>query len=178
MTPGARQDKGDRLRSSADGVHGSSRRGWSLIATTAREEWVGIALGMLAGLLYTAGRVAVPLLIQLGLDRGVQEGGPLLPWSLAIVGAGLFSATFLGFRRYLAFRNARIIEARLRDRIFAHVQRLHFSFHDANATGELMSRGNTDLQHFQNFVTLVPLTFGNFLIVVTVTIIMLILQPL
>lgn len=178
MTPGARQDKGDRLRSSADGVHGSSRRGWSLIATTAREEWVGIALGMLAGLLYTAGRVAVPLLIQLGLDRGVREGGPLLPWSLAIVGAGLFSATFLGFRRYLAFRNARIIEARLRDRIFAHVQRLHFSFHDANATGELMSRGNTDLQHFQNFVTLVPLTFGNFLIVVTVTIIMLILQPL
>ncbi len=133
---------------------------------------------MIAGLLYTAGRVAVPLLIQLGLDRGIRDGGPLLPWALAIAGAGLFSATFLGVRRYLAFRNARVIEARLRDRIFAHVQRLHFAFHDANATGELMSRGNTDLQHFQNFVTLVPLTFGNALVVVTVTVIMLILQPL
>jgi len=133
---------------------------------------------MVAGLLYTAGRVAIPLLIQLGLDRGVRDGEPLLPWSLAIVGAGLFSACFLGLRRYLAFRNARVIEARLRDRIFAHVQRLHFAFHDANATGELMSRGNTDLQHFQNFVTLVPLTFGNVLIVVTVTIIMVVLQPL
>ena len=132
---------------------------------------------MVAGLLYTAGRVAVPLLIQLGLDRGIRGGGPLLPWSLAIAGAGLFSATFLGVRRYLAFRNARVIEARLRDRIFAHLQRLHFAFHDANATGELMSRGNTDLQHFQDFVTLVPLTFGNFLVVVTVTVIMLILQP-
>ena len=166
----------DRLRSSA-GVHASSRDGWALIASTAREEWGGIALGMVAGLLYTAGRVAVPLLIQLGLDRGIRDGDPLLPWSLAIVAAGLFSAIFLGARRFLAFRNARIIEARLRDRIFAHVQRLHFSFHDANATGELMSRGNTDLQHFQNFVTLVPLTFGNLLIVVTVTVIMLILQP-
>jgi len=133
---------------------------------------------MVAGLLYTAGRVAIPLLIQLGLDRGVRDGEPLLPWSLAIVGAGLFSACFLGLRRYLAFRNARVIEARLRDRIFAHVQRLHFAFHDENATGELMSRGNTDLQHFQNFVTLVPLTFGNVLIVVTVTIIMVVLQPL
>jgi ATP-binding cassette subfamily B protein len=177
-TPDGKSELGDRLRSSADGVEGSSRAGWALIAATAREEWPGIAFGMLAGLLYTAGRVAVPLLIQLGLDRGVNDGEPLLPWSLAIVGAGLFSACFLGLRRYLAFRNARIIEARLRDRIFAHVQRLHFSFHDANATGELMSRGNTDLQHFQNFVTLVPLAFGNVLIVVMVTIIMLVLHPL
>ncbi len=132
---------------------------------------------MLAGLMWTAGRVAVPFFIKLGLDRGIRDGGPLLPWSLAIAAAGLVSAVFLGVRRYLAFRNARIIEARLRDRIFAHIQRLHFSFHDANATGELMSRGNTDLQHFQNFIVLVPLTFANFLIVVTVTVIMLILQP-
>ena len=159
-------------------MEGSSRAGWALIASTARDQWPGLVFGMVAGLLYTAGRVAIPLLIQLGLDRGVRDGEPLLPWSLAIVGAGLFSACFLGLRRYLAFRNARVIEARLRDRIFAHVQRLHFAFHDANATGELMSRGNTDLQHFQNFVTLVPLTFGNVLIVVTVTIIMVVLQPL
>ena len=117
------------MRSSADGVEGSSRAGWALIASTARDQWPGLVFGMVAGLLYTAGRVAIPLLIQLGLDRGVRDGEPLLPWSLAIVGAGLFSACFLGLRRYLAFRNARVIEARLRDRIFAHVQRLHFAFH-------------------------------------------------
>lgn len=133
---------------------------------------------MLASIGWTAGRVAVPYLVQLGLDQGIREDGPLLKWSMMIVIAGLVSAVFLGLRRYLAFRNARIIEARLRDRIFAHIQRLHFAFHDANATGELMSRGNTDLQHFQNVVVLVPLTFGNFLIVVSVTTIMVILQPL
>ncbi|MEM7139567.1 MAG: ABC transporter ATP-binding protein [Actinomycetota bacterium] len=177
LTATASEGTGDRLRSSGDTADTSSRSGWALIWSTSREEWRGIALGMLAGLLWTAGRVAVPLLIQLGLDRGVEDGGRLLPWSLAILGAGAFSAIFLGVRRWLAFRNARIIEARLRDRIFAHVQRLHFAFHDANATGELMSRGNTDLQHFQNFIVLVPLTFANFLIVVTVTVIMVILQP-
>jgi ATP-binding cassette subfamily B protein len=116
-------------------------------------------------------------MVQLGLDRGVRQDGPLLKWVLLILGAGFVSAIFLGVRRYLAFRNARIIEAKLRDRIFAHIQRLHFSFHDANATGELMSRGNTDLQHFQNVVVLIPLTFGNFLIVCSVTVIMLIIQP-
>lgn len=132
---------------------------------------------MLASIAWTAGRVTVPLMVQLGLDRGVRDDGPLLTWVLLILGAGLVSAVFLGVRRYLAFRNARIIEAKLRDRIFAHVQRLHFAFHDANATGELMSRGNTDLQHFQNVVVLIPLTFGNFLIVCSVTVIMLIIQP-
>ncbi|MEZ5168047.1 MAG: ABC transporter ATP-binding protein [Acidimicrobiales bacterium] len=133
---------------------------------------------MLASLVWTAGRVAVPRLVQLGLDRGVKQGGPLLGWALWITAAGLVSAVFLGIRRYLAFRNARVIEAKLRDRLFAHIQRLHFSFHDANATGELMSRGNTDLQSFQNVVVLVPLTFGNALIVVSVTVIMLLTQPL
>jgi ATP-binding cassette subfamily B protein len=132
---------------------------------------------MLASVLWTAGRVTVPLLVQLGLDRGVREDGPLLRWVVMILVAGSVSAVFLGVRRYLAFRNARIIEARLRDRLFAHIQRLHFSFHDANATGELMSRGNTDLQHFQNVVVLIPLTFGNFLIVCSVTVIMLVIQP-
>ena len=148
-----------------------------LIWRTAVEEKWGVLLGMLASILWTAGRGTVPLMVQLGLDRGVRQDGPLLKWVLLILGAGFVSAVFLGVRRYLAFRNARIIEAKLRDRIFAHIQRLHFSFHDANATGELMSRGNTDLQHFQNVVVLVPLTFGNFLIVCSVTVIMLVIQP-
>ncbi len=172
------QEKGhDQLTSADDAPTSTGRAGWLLIWETAKEEKVGIILGMLASLAWTAGRVSVPLLVQLSLDRGVREDGPLLKWSLLIVVAGLVSAVFLGARRYLAFRNARIIEARLRDRIFAHIQRLHFSFHDANATGELMSRGNTDLQHFQNVVVLVPLTFGNLLIVISVTVIMLFIQP-
>ena len=74
-------------------------------------------------------------------------------WSLLVLARGACSGVCFGIRRYVAFRNARLIEARLRDRLFAHIQRLHFSFHDANATGDLMSRANTDLQHFQNVIT-------------------------
>ncbi len=132
---------------------------------------------MLAALFWTAGRVAVPRLIQLSIDHGIEGDDPLLPWSLAVAGAGLVSGVSLGARRYMAFRNARVVEARYRDRLFAHIQRLHIAYHDVTATGELMSRANTDLQQFQNVVTVVPVTVGNLLIVIAAVVIMLILHP-
>ena len=161
----------------------SSAAGWRLLAETMRRQRVGLAVGMLIGLTWAAGRVAIPLLVQLGIDRGIEDGQSGDPsrlwwWAIAILIAGLVSGTMLGLRRYTAFYNARLIEARLRDRIFAHLQRLHFSFHDANATGDLMSRANTDLQQFQNFVTMVPMMTGSLVTIVAVTVIMFIAQPL
>ncbi len=141
------------------------------------EQRVGLLLGMFVALTWTAGRVAVPRLIQLAIDRGIEGDDPLLPWSLAVAGAGVVSGVALGARRFVAFRNARVIEARYRDRLFAHIQRLHIAYHDVTATGELMSRANTDLQQFQNVVTVVPITLGNFLIVAASVVIMLLLHP-
>ena len=45
--------------------------------------------------------------------------------------------------------------------MFAHLQRLHFAFHDGQQTGQLMSRANNDLQQIQNFIVLIPLTISN-----------------
>jgi ATP-binding cassette, subfamily B, bacterial len=156
----------------------SSAAGWQLLRSALHEQRAGLFLGMVVAMTWAAGRVAVPLLVQLGIDRGIEQGGSMVGWSLAILGAGAVSGVMLGLRRYLAFWNARTVEARLRDRLFAHIQRLHFAFHDANATGDLMSRANTDLQQFQNVVTQVPVLTGNAITVVAVTIIMIIVQPL
>jgi ATP-binding cassette, subfamily B, bacterial len=152
--------------------------GWSLLWRTISAQRSGIALGMLAALGWTVARVAVPRLVQWGIDDAVVGTGSLVVAAGTIAAAGAVSAVFLGLRRYLAFRNARLAEARLRDRLFAHVQRLHFSYHDATATGDLMSRANTDLQQFQNFLTLIPITTGNALTVLAVLVIMLSTQPL
>ena len=73
---------------------------------------------------------------------------------------------FTGLRRYWAFQVSRRTETDLRDRLFAHLQRLHFAFHDQAQTGQLMSRANTDLQQIQSFVVMIPLTISN---VVTVS---------
>ena len=151
--------------------------GWSLVRRAMAEEWFGITVGMVVALAWTAGRVAVPWLVQQAIDRGIETEGALLPWVIAITLAGVVSGIFTGLRRYWAFRNARRVEARFRDRIFAHVQRLHFAFHDAVQTGDLMSRANTDLQHFQNFITMLPVTAGNFVVVATVSVLLFVIEP-
>ncbi len=151
--------------------------GWTLLRSSIREERKGLALGMGVSLVWSASRVAIPLLIQLAIDRGIEQKQGLAVWASLIAAAGVVSAVFLGLRRYVAFFNARLVEAKLRDRIFTHIQRLHFAFHDAMATGDLMSRANTDLQHFQNFITLIPLTAGSVTVVAAATVIMFVLQP-
>ncbi|MGF1595426.1 MAG: ABC transporter ATP-binding protein [Acidimicrobiales bacterium] len=142
-----------------------------------RAEWKGLAIGMAVALGWTAARVAVPWLVQQAIDDGIQRDGALVRWFLILTAAGAASAAFTGLRRYWAFRNARRVEMTLRDRLFAHVQRLHFAFHDSVQTGDLMSRANTDLQHFQNFITMVPVTAGNVVVVIAVTVILLVTAP-
>ena len=164
-------DAGDDARSGRDG--------WRLIVELLRDQRRGIGLGVLVGLCWTVGKVAVPLLVSLAIDRGIEaeDRSALLHWSLAIAGAGLLAATFTGLRRYLAFRESRWAETTLRDRLFAHLQRLHFTFHDTTHTGDLMSRANTDLQQIQHLVVLIPLTVSNAVTVVAVVVILLSLDP-
>lgn len=154
--------------------------GWRLIAGACRARRTGIALGVLVGLAWTAGKVSVGLLVQRAFDRGIEADdlGALRGWALAIAAAAVVVATFTGLRRYLAFREARWIEADLRERLFAHLQRLHFAFHDRAQTGQLMSRANTDLQQIQALVVMIPLTISNGVTVLAVTAILFSLDPL
>ena len=108
--------------------------------------------------------MSVPKLVQQAIDHGIEAGDThddRRAGRCSIALAGLVSAVFTGLRRYFAFREARWAEAELRDRMFAHLQRLHFAFHDGQQTGQLMSRANTDLQQIQNFIVLIPLTISN-----------------
>lgn len=135
---------------------------------------------MLVGLGWTVGKVSVGLLVQRAIDEGIEadDMAALRRWALVIAGAAVVVGVFTGFRRYLAFREARWIEADLRERLFAHFQRLHFAFHDRAQTGQLMSRANTDLQQLQAFVVMIPLTISNAVTVAAVTVILLTINPL
>ena len=138
----------------------------------------GLSMGIGAGLCWTVGKVAVPQFVSLAIDKAIRvEPKPgqasLLRWTLLIIGAGLIAGVFTGFRRYIAFREARLTETNLREEMFAHLQRLHFSFHDEAQTGQLMSRANTDLQQIQSMIVNIPITFSNATIVVAVTVILL-----
>jgi ATP-binding cassette subfamily B protein len=155
------------------------RPGLRLIGGVIWEQRMGVFLGVASGLMWTAGKIAVPALVRQAIDRGLRGGGNAhVRWALLIAAAGAVAAVFTGLRRYMAFREGRRAEATLRARIFAHIERLHFGFHDRVQTGELMSRSNADLLQIQNFITLIPLTISNFVIVTSVTVIMLTIHPL
>jgi ATP-binding cassette, subfamily B, bacterial len=134
---------------------------------------------VLAGLVWTAAKVSVPKLVEAAIDQGIEPGddAAIARYAWLIAGAGLVAATFTGMRRYSAFREARLAEASLRDRIFTHLQRLHFAYHDGQQTGQLMSRANNDLQQIQNAVVLVPLTIANLATVVAVFLVLVFMDP-
>lgn len=134
----------------------------------------------MVGLLWSFSKIGIGVLLQQAVDKGIEADDmtALAWWSAGIFVVGLLSAVLTGSRRYLAFREARWVEKRLRDRLFAHVQRLHFAYHDEVQAGQLMSRGNIDLQHLQNFVVMIPLTIANAMTVLGVTVILVVIDPL
>jgi ATP-binding cassette subfamily B protein len=140
------------------------RDGWRLMRSTVRPHrrmvWVGVA----AGLVWTAARVAVPTMVGIAVDRAIvkrHDNGALMRWVIAILAVGALQAFCTGIRRYAAFKLAYRVETDIRMRLVAHLQRLHFAFHDEAQTGQLMSRANSDIQQINNVVLLVPLTIAS-----------------
>ncbi len=62
-------------------------------------------------------------------------------------------------------------------RLVAHLQQLHFAFHDHAQTGQLMANANTDIQQIQQVVLLIPLTIASVLTMVAVVIVLVLQSP-
>ena len=56
------------------------------------------------------------------------------------------------FRRWLAGRLSLAVEYDLRNRVYAHLQRLSYSFFDRHQTGQLLSRATVDVQAVRVFL--------------------------
>ena len=132
---------------------------------------------MVVGLLWSAGKVTVPRLTRQAVDRGVIGRESLWFWIGPHRRRRVVAGVFSGWRRLLAFHESRLTERRLRERIFAHILRLHVGYHDRTQTGQLMSRASSDLQQIQGFVVMIPLTASNLAMVAAVIVVLFISQP-
>jgi ATP-binding cassette subfamily B protein len=94
------------------------------------------------------------------VDGPVADRDPGGVWlgALALLVLGIVEAVLFGFRRWLVARPLAGVEARLRADLYRHVQRLPVAFHDRWASGQLLSRGTTDLMLIRMFLAF-PLTF-------------------
>jgi len=156
----------------------TTKEGWRLLRATLKQQKRGLTAGIAVGLLWTIGKIAVPQLTRFAIDRGIERGGSLLSWTLLILAAAVIAGFFSGFRRFFAFRESRLTETILREKLFAHLQGLHVGFHDRTQTGQLMSRASSDLQQIQGFVVMIPITISNVGMIIGAVIILIAADPI
>ncbi|MFG2530047.1 ABC transporter ATP-binding protein [Streptomyces sp. NPDC048516] len=102
----------------------------------------------------------IPLVLKWLVDGPVAERDPGGIWlgGAFLLLLGLAEALLFGLRRWLVARPLAGVEAAMREALYRHVQRLPVAFHDRWPSGQLLSRGTTDLQLLRMFFTF-PLTF-------------------
>ncbi|MGW5565284.1 ABC transporter ATP-binding protein [Streptomyces tendae] len=104
--------------------------------------------------------LVIPLVLKWMVDGPVADGDPAGVWlgALYLLLLGLAEALLFGFRRWLVARPLAGVEAGMRADLYRHLQRLPVAFHDRWASGQLLSRGTTDLMLLRMFLAF-PLTF-------------------
>lgn len=104
--------------------------------------------------------LVIPLVLKWLVDGPVAERDPGGAWlgGAFLLLLGLAEALLFGLRRWLVARPLAGVEAAMREALYRHVQRLPVAFHDRWPSGQLLSRGTTDLQLLRMFFTF-PLTF-------------------
>ena len=155
------------------------RDGRHLLRDSLRIQWFWVLMGVVAALVWTLAKLAVPLLVAGAVDQGIvpNDGGEIVKFSLLILVAGVFQGAGMGLRRYTAFRMSYRVETDLRARLFAHLQLLHFAFHDEAQTGQLMARANTDLYQITQWLTLGPISLSSVFILIGVVVVMVLASP-
>lgn len=119
--------------------------------------------------LFTAALVAVvasctglviPLVLKWLVDGPVADRDTRGIWlgALYLLLLGFAEALLFGLRRWLVARPLSRVEADMRADLYRHLQRLPVAFHDRWASGQLLSRGTTDLMLLRMFLAF-PLTF-------------------
>jgi ATP-binding cassette subfamily B protein len=119
--------------------------------------------------LFTAAFVAVlascaglvfPLVLKWMVDGPVADRDSAGVWlgALYLLLLGVAEALLFGLRRWLVARPLAGVEAAMRADLYRHLQRLPVAFHDRWASGQLLSRGTTDLMLLRMFLAF-PLTF-------------------
>ncbi|KOU77262.1 ABC transporter [Streptomyces sp. MMG1533] len=104
--------------------------------------------------------LVIPLVLKWMVDGPVAEGDSAGVWlgALYLLLLGLAEALLFGLRRWLVARPLAGVEAGMRADLYRHLQRLPVAFHDRWASGQLLSRGTTDLMLLRMFLAF-PLTF-------------------
>ncbi|MFC9239264.1 ABC transporter ATP-binding protein [Streptomyces decoyicus] len=126
----------------------------------ARPVRVRLFTAAFVGVLASCIGLVIPLVLKWMVDGPVAERDPGGVWlgGAYLLLLGVAEALLFGLRRRLVARPLAGVEAAMRDALYRHLQRLPVAFHDRWSSGQLLSRGTTDLHLVRLFLAF-PLTF-------------------
>jgi len=124
---------------------------------TSPELRVGLRATVVFAIVAAAGKLAVPILIQIILDRGVLASGGFQAEFvlLACLGAVVITIGVLFVSRTAYYRLVRAAEqalCNLRVRVFDHIHRLSMAEHTTTRRGVFVSRVTSDIETLARFV--------------------------
>jgi ATP-binding cassette, subfamily B, bacterial len=118
---------------------------------------IGLAVTLVFALVATAGKVVVPVAVQLTIDRGLLASGAVrtdvvLGYTLAALGVlALTSIAGYGMNRRLVEATETAL-SNLRVRAFRHIHDLSQAHHDAEHRGSLTARVTADVDTISRFM--------------------------
>ena len=114
---------------------------------------VALAASILLALGSQAFALAVPNLTGHAIDALRTRDHARVRGSIElIVGAGIFAAILMAFRRQVAGKLSLDVEYDLRETIYLQLQRLSYGFYDRHQTGQLLSRATSDVSAVRVFL--------------------------
>ena len=115
----------------------------------------GLILGGLCVLLTNGIAVRYPLVLRRATDDLVHTGvtsNKLLFYASLIIAVFVAKGIFQFLTRWIVIGISRDIEFDLRNDLFAHLERLSYSFYQRNRTGDIMAKATNDLSAVRNLL--------------------------
>lgn len=124
------------------------------LLTYASRYWPWLLLTIVCLITVAGLELLGPQLIRLIVDDALRGGNyGMLPWyAMGIVGLAIVTGVFRFGQQYFTEYTAQKTIFDIRNRLFDHIQRLSFSYHDEAETGQLISRATSDVQALSRFL--------------------------
>jgi len=116
-------------------------------------------ISLVASFVGLIAQVLIPNEVREAIDSGLTKGGDLNSFvAVIVVLAFLRFVLNYGSRLYM-LKAANRIEYDLRNIIYEHLSRMSFPFYDRVQSGQLISRGNSDIRQVQTYLAVAPTVF-------------------
>ncbi|HEY3833838.1 MAG TPA: ABC transporter ATP-binding protein [Acidimicrobiia bacterium] len=138
-----------------------------------------LGTAFLGAVLYSSVVLVIPLVAEHAINDAIGDhhSERVREYVLILVGLGVLRALGTAIRKYQANKNPALVANDIRDRLFGHVQRMSFSFHDQIGVGQLMARASTDVSMLEDAIGPLPWFTQSVIMFVAGVVLLFFVQP-